>query len=62
MAAKKTTEPYDNLDDETQYSVSLLKPVQIGRSWARPGEKIAMKGKVIKEKADVVGTVQPLTD
>ena len=62
MAVKKTTaEPYAELDDEAQYSVSLLKPIQIGRSWLRPGADVTLKGKVIKEKADVIGAVQPIS-
>lgn len=61
MAVKKTSAPYAELDDDTQYSVSLLRPIQIGRSWFRPGAGVTLKGKVIKERADDVGAVQPFT-
>lgn len=60
MAVKKSAAPYSDLEDELQYSVKLLKPIQIGRSWLRPGADVTLKGKVIKEKADVIGSVQPL--
>lgn len=62
MAVKKTTAPYADLDDEVQYSVSLLKPIQIGRTWLRPGASVLMKGKLIKEKADVIASVQQIAD
>ena len=60
MATKKTTAQHAELDDETQYSVSLLKPIRVGRSWLRPGVDVVMKGKLIKENADVVGAIQPI--
>ena len=50
------------LDDETAYEVDLLRPVQIGRSWARPGLEVVMKGKVIKEHAEDVADVRPIAD
>jgi hypothetical protein len=60
MAVKKPTAPYTDLEDELQYSVTLLKPIRIGRSWLRPGADVTLKGKVIKEMADDIGSVQPL--
>jgi len=60
MAVKKPTAPYADLEDELQYSVTLLKPIRIGRSWLRPGADVTLKGKVIKEMADDIGSVQPL--
>ena len=61
--AKKTqtlAEQIADLEDDVQYSVELLRPIQIGRSWARPGVENHLKGKVIKENADGIASVQPL--
>jgi len=48
-----------DLEDEVQYSVELSRPIQVGRSWARPGAEIQMKGKVIKENEDGIASVRP---
>lgn len=63
--AKKTqtlAEKIADLEDETQYGVDLSRPIQIGRSWARPGTEVHLKGKVIKENADGVASVRALPD
>lgn len=52
----------EDLNDDQQYSVTLKRPIQIGRSWARPGADVTLKGKVIKENADGIDTVQPVAD
>lgn len=39
MAVKKSAAPYSDLEDELQYSVKLLKPIQIGRSWRRSANR-----------------------
>lgn len=59
--AKKTLK-IDDLNDDQQYSVTLTRPIPIGRSWARPGAGVTLKGKVIKENADGIDTVQPIAD
>ena len=62
--AKKTqtlAELIAELEDEVQYGVELLRPIQVGRSWARPGTEVHLKGKVIKENADGIASVYALT-
>ena len=59
--AKKTLK-IEDLNDDDQYSVTLHRPIPVGRSWARPGTEVRLKGKVIKEKADDIATVQPVAD
>lgn len=58
---KKTLKIAD-LDDDVQYGVELSRPIQIGRSWARPGAENHLKGKVIKENADGIASVYALAD
>ncbi len=62
MARKTPTiaDQIAGLEDDAQYSVELSRPVQVGRSWARPGIEVLLKGKVIKENADGIASVQPL--
>lgn len=43
-----------DVDDETQYAVTLNRPIQVGSSWARPGQTPVMKGKIIKENVDAI--------
>ena len=43
--------------DDVIYAVDLNRPVQVGRSWVRPGETPMLKGKVIKENLDAVDAV-----
>lgn len=59
--AKKTLKIAD-LEDDVQYAVTLNRPIPVGRSWARPGVEVHLKGKVIKENADGVDGVQPIVD
>lgn len=44
-----------DIDPEAEYSVKLLKAVEIGPSvWARPGDMVKMKGKRLAEVIDQV--------
>lgn len=51
-----------DLDDEAPCEVDLARPIQIGRSWARPGQRVVMKGRLVKEHADDVVEFRPLAD
>jgi hypothetical protein len=59
-AAKKKT--FDDLDDDARFSVDLKGPVKIGRTWARPGQAVEMKGRLVKEHAANVADVRPIAD
>lgn len=50
------------IDDDARYEVDLDRPVKIGRSWARPGQAVQMKGRIVKEHAQNVAGIRPLTD
>jgi hypothetical protein len=62
MTTKSKTRTIADLDDEQSYLVDLSAPVKVGRTWARPGQRVEMKGRVIKEHASNVADVRPLTD
>lgn len=34
-------------DPEALYAVQLLKPIQVGRTWIRPGPGLRMKGRLV---------------
>lgn len=52
----------DKLSDEDRYEVDLKRPIRVGRSWVRPGQRVELKGRVIKDNADDVEAVRPLAD
>lgn len=62
MATAKKSNTYAELDDEGRFLVELAAPVQIGRTWARPGQRVEMKGRTIKEHAANVAAVRPLAN
>ncbi len=51
---------FAHLDDETQYQVQLKSAFQHAGVWFRPCDRIALKGKVIKAKAENIHVVHPL--
>lgn len=50
------------LDDDGQYPVELLNPIQIGQTWARPGRDVVLKGKFIKQRSDDIASVSAKVD
>jgi len=55
MAKRKTTAASD-IEDDAEYSVSLKRPIKLGRSnsWARPGTDVTLKGLRLKEHLEDV--------
>lgn len=60
MAAKTLT--IETLNDDDRFAVDLKRPIQIGRTWLRPGQRIEMKGSAVKEHAQHVDAVRPIAD
>ena len=52
----------ESIADEARYEVDLDSPVKLGRSWARPGQRVEMKGKSVKEHFAHVAAIRPLAD
>lgn len=44
--------------DEVEYIVELAKSIKVGPSWVRPDCHVKLKGKVIKEFADAIVSVE----
>lgn len=59
--AAKPAGIFADIDPEAQYEVTLRRPLKIGRSWARPGTFVTLKGKVVLEHQESIDGVSPVT-
>lgn len=56
--AKAPISKTPDLDDETQYDVTVQRAFEVGGRIVRPG-RATLKGKIIKKNPDAIGNVKP---
>lgn len=62
MPAKPAEKTHD-VDDQARFDVDLARPVRVGRTaWARPGQRVEMKGRLVKEHAEHVADIRSIAD
>jgi hypothetical protein len=59
--SKKSEDMFAGVDPEASYDVSLRRPIQIGRTWVRPGTRAVLKGRVILSNKDSISELSPHT-
>lgn len=57
--SKKSDDMFGGVDPDAAYKVALTRPIKVGRTWARPGTDVTLKGRIVLEHKDAISELSP---